>query len=118
MERISHKYSDGLGRLTCASNISPKSSFKGSHSGQRCCIAMLHSAPWVGSSRMNDLSEQRKEARQKQVKRERLKGRWECLGAETALDVCMVRHPADVPTVTLTLGEISCKLSSELPHPF
>lgn len=67
---------------------------------------------------MNDLSEQRKEARQKQAKRERLKGRWECLGAETALDVCMVRLPADVPAITLTPGQISCKLSPELPHPF
>lgn len=49
--------------------------------------------------------------------RQGLKGRWECLGAETALDVCDIRLPADMPTCYSSPGQISCKLSSEHPHP-
>ena len=49
--------------------------------------------------------------------RQRLKGRWECLGAETALGVCNVRLPADMARCYSSPVQISCKLGSEHPHP-
>lgn len=80
-----------------------------------------------GRSRMNGLSKQCDEARQKQDKRERLKGRQECPRAETALDVhqasglhssvCMVRLLADMPTCYSSPEQI-CQLGLELPQPF
>lgn len=73
---------------------------------------------------MNGLSRQCREARQDQVKRERLEGRWEYLGQKQSIRPGVFTAPSawsgflqTCPGVTLALGQTSLELSPELPPP-
>ena len=89
-------------------------------------LLTLHSAPWGEQRRDEWPSQQCRKPRQKQVRRERLEGRWEHLGAETALDIgqaLVFTAPsagpgslsADVPRCDSSLEQISCELPPSLP---
>lgn len=110
MEHTSHRYSDGLDRTSQPESQAqaPSQVSRAAVQGGDVMFRQLltrqrwHSAPW---GEQNDLPSS---VEAKQVYRERLKDRWEHLGAETALDVHQASGPRPSPCTV--------RLSAEIPR--